>query len=66
MTWVTEPSPGGAEALERVGMRGMRDEEAARMKEIAAAVPEQARPALVEFLTSLTGEMEKGRLDVGG
>lgn len=35
MTWVTEPSPGGAKALERVGMRGMRDEEAARMKEIA-------------------------------
>ncbi|WP_110181246.1 MarR family winged helix-turn-helix transcriptional regulator [Nocardioides solisilvae] len=37
-----------------------------RMKEIAAAVPAEARPAVVEFLSALTGEMEKGRLDVGG
>jgi DNA-binding MarR family transcriptional regulator len=37
-----------------------------RMQEIAAAVPADARAAVVEFLTSLTGEMEKGRLDLGG
>jgi DNA-binding MarR family transcriptional regulator len=37
-----------------------------RMQEIAAAVPEPARPALVGFLRALTEEMEKGRLDIGG
>ncbi len=37
-----------------------------RMKEIAAAVPAEARPALVTFLRSLTEEMEQGRVDVGG
>lgn len=37
-----------------------------RMREIAASVPPDARPALVEFLGALTREMEKGRLDVGG
>jgi len=37
-----------------------------RMREIAASVPPEARPALVEFLGALTREMEKGRLDVGG
>lgn len=36
-----------------------------RMKEIAAAVPDEARPALVEFLRSLTQEMERGTLDLG-
>lgn len=36
-----------------------------RMKRIAAAVPEDARPAVVEFIESLTSEMERGRLDVG-
>jgi len=35
-----------------------------RMKKIAAAVPESARPALIEFLEALTREMERDRLDV--
>ncbi|MCD9154370.1 MarR family winged helix-turn-helix transcriptional regulator [Aeromicrobium duanguangcaii] len=35
-----------------------------RMKRIAAAVPESARPALIEFLEALTREMERDRLDV--
>lgn len=36
-----------------------------RMKQIAAAVPESARPALVDFLRALTREMERDRLDLG-
>lgn len=35
-----------------------------RMKQIAAAVPPEARPALVEFLESLTQEMDSGGLDL--
>lgn len=35
-----------------------------RMKQIAAAVPAGARPALVEFLEALTREMEVGRFDL--
>lgn len=34
-----------------------------RMKRIAAGVPAEARPAVVEFLEALTREMERGRLD---
>ncbi|MET1132313.1 MAG: MarR family winged helix-turn-helix transcriptional regulator, partial [Aeromicrobium sp.] len=36
-----------------------------RMKAIAAKVPTDARPAIVDFLQSLTSEMERGRLEVG-
>lgn len=36
-----------------------------RMKQIASAVPEDARPALVEFLQALTREMERDSLDLG-
>ena len=35
-----------------------------RMKRIAAGVPAEARPAVVEFLAALTREMERGRLDL--
>jgi len=35
-----------------------------RMREIAAAVPVDARPAVIEFLTALTREMESDSLDV--
>jgi len=35
-----------------------------RMREIAAAVPLDARPAVIEFLTALTREMESDSLDV--
>lgn len=35
-----------------------------RMKRIAAAVPAEARAAVVEFLTALTREMERGTLDL--
>lgn len=36
-----------------------------RMKAIAAKVPMDARPAIIDFLQSLTSEMERGRLEVG-
>lgn len=36
-----------------------------RMKAIAARVPRDARPAIIDFLQSLTWEMERGRLEVG-
>lgn len=36
-----------------------------RMKAIAARVPMEARPAIIDFLQSLTSEMERGRLEVG-
>lgn len=36
-----------------------------RMQEIAAAVPGEARPAVISFLHALTEEMERGRLDLG-
>lgn len=36
-----------------------------RMQRIAAAVPESARPAVIDFLEALTREMERDRLDVG-
>lgn len=36
-----------------------------RMKAIASAVPEEARPAVIGFLEALTVEMERGTLDLG-
>ncbi len=35
-----------------------------RMREIAAAVPQEARPAVIDFLAALTREMERDRLDL--
>lgn len=36
-----------------------------RMKAIAAKVPHDARPAIIDFLQALTWEMERGTLEVG-
>ncbi|GAA3538205.1 MarR family transcriptional regulator [Aeromicrobium flavum] len=51
--------------LARTQMEGHLADMHDRMKRIASAVPDEARPAVIEFLEALTREMERDALDVG-